>query len=300
MPNDPSLFAEKLRTYRAASGRHGRMTQEQLAEALGVSVDAIGKYERSVSFIRGDLEHRLAECLGWSRDDILACREDWSLRSRGASAPQYRLLDQTLVDELFDGSWHAAARASVDLANGVFTDLPGELAANSDVFTPIYQAHPDHWRAVVHHGRMVAKWAMLFLLPEDEALFREGRLLESELSVDRLRQPLLPGTYFGYCPALIVARGHEAASALLLSSFVAFLENHARRDILFHGIGTVSCSVGGAQICRDLGMTRLGAHAVDPNYGVWILDGQGIAVSIFARRSALVARSYRRAFVGRD
>lgn len=296
MPNVPSLFAEKLRTYRAANGRHGRMTQEQLAEAMGVSVDAVGKYERSLSFIRGDLEHRLADCLGWSRDEILACREDWTARAGGSHGARYRLLDRTAVDTLFGGSWRDAARASIVLANGVFGDLPGELAANDRVFTPIYEAHPQHWRAVVHDGRMVAKWSMLFLMPKDEALFREGRLLESELSVDRLRQPILPGTYFGYCPALIVARGHEPAAALLLSSFVAFLESHARRDILFHGIGTISCSAGGTQLCRDLGMTRLTSHCVDPDFGVWTLDGQGIAASIFARRSGLVARSYGQAF----
>ena len=55
MPDQPSLLAQKLRDHRARQGRHGRMTQEELAEALGVSVDAIGKYERSRSYLRGDL-----------------------------------------------------------------------------------------------------------------------------------------------------------------------------------------------------------------------------------------------------
>ena len=81
MPTSP--FARHLRAWREATGQHGRMTQEGLADLLGVSVDAIGKYERSVSFIRGDLEHRLVERLGWSRDEVLACREDWLALQQG-------------------------------------------------------------------------------------------------------------------------------------------------------------------------------------------------------------------------
>ena len=41
-----SLFAQKLRAHRIGCGEHGRMTQEELAASLDVSVDAISKYER--------------------------------------------------------------------------------------------------------------------------------------------------------------------------------------------------------------------------------------------------------------
>ena len=59
--DNTSLFARKLRAYRTSAGAHGRLTQEALAERLGVSVEAVGKYERSLSYIRGDLEPRLAD-----------------------------------------------------------------------------------------------------------------------------------------------------------------------------------------------------------------------------------------------
>lgn len=108
MTRHPSLFARKLRNWRARNGEHGRVTQEALAETLDVSVDAIGKYERSVSFIRGDLEHRLSERLGWSRDEILACREDWEARHIGKAKTGYQVLDDAVVDEMFSGSWHEA------------------------------------------------------------------------------------------------------------------------------------------------------------------------------------------------
>lgn len=85
------IFADKLRSYRARNGKHGRMSQEQLAVLRGLSVDAISKYERSLSYIRGDLEHLLIEKLGWTQGEVVACREDWEIRSN-EKHDSYRVL----------------------------------------------------------------------------------------------------------------------------------------------------------------------------------------------------------------
>lgn len=296
--DQPSLFATKLRDWRARTGRHGRMTQEGLAERLGVSVDAIGKYERSVSFIRGDLEHRLAERLGWSSAEIAACREDWHARQKAPDPGRYTLLDEQAVTTSFGGSWNRAIRAAIDMADRELGALPDEMAANETVFRPIYDAFRDHWAVVVQGDRPVAKWGLPFLRPEDEALFRAGKLIESNLRVEHLHRPILPGHYYGYCPALIICPRHEAASPLLLSSFVRFLEKMAARDVLLRGIGTVSVSPGGAQICRDLGMAHICQHVLDPAYGVWEMSGAAIARSVFTRRSPRLRRRYSEAFPG--
>lgn len=292
MAENTSLFARKLRAWRAAHGIHGRMTQERLAEMLGVSVDAVGKYERSVSFVRGDLEHRLADRLGWSRDEIVACREDWEARQRHQRQSLYRLLDKEIVDEVFNGSWRDAIRAMIAMAEAELGHLPDELAANEAVFLPIYDTFRSHWAAVMCGDRMVAKWSLTFLLPEDETLFKSGRLIESELSVDRIRRPILPGTYYGYCPALVVCADHEAAGRPLFSSFVRFLEALAERDVLLHGIGAITCSAAGVQICRELGMSHIGIHSTGPSFEVWDLPGAAIPESIFARRSPILRQRY--------
>ncbi|WP_120499819.1 helix-turn-helix domain-containing protein [Roseovarius sp. EL26] len=293
MAHDASLFARKLKDWRARNGTHGRVTQEGLAEILGVSIEAISKYERSLSFIRGDLEHRLNERLGWASPDILACRTDWEARHSSPSDNNtYHLLDDHSVNTAFDGSWKTAARASIEFADDVLGHVPPQFAANESIFGPIYEVHRDHWCAVMCNGQMVAKWALPFLIPEDEARFRSGELVETELSLDRIHRPILPGTYFGYCPILAVGPGHQAATTLLLSSFIDFLETEARRGVLLHGIGTISCSAGGEQICRDLGMVHLRNHQTEPTYGVWELTGVGIANSIFARRSPFLRQCY--------
>ena len=291
-----SLFAEKLRRWRSRNGAAGRMTQDELAELLDVSLDAIGKYERSLSYMRGDLEPRLAERLGWSRDEIVACRDDWEARQGTAPGARYRLLDQDVVDDLYDGSWAEAAMDSLRLAQELFHDLPPELAPNVEVFQPFYTRFHDLWSAVVKGDEMVAKWGMTVLLPEDEEKFRRGTFEESDLEIDRVRSTMLPGTYYGYCPVLIVRPGEENAATLLLSSFVGFLETLAARGALFHGIGTVSVSPAGAQVCKDFGMEKIGVHQSDPSFALWDLSGHAIGHSIFARKSARVAEAYRGAF----
>ena len=291
-----SLFAQKLRAWRAASGLHGRVTQAGLAELLGVSVDAISKYERSLSFIRGDLEHQLADALGWSRDEIIACRQDWDTRQSGPMRDVYRLLDNAVLDDVFGGSRRAAILAGLEIADREFGDLPEEFAPLPETWIPVYEAAPEQWAMVVRGDQIIAKWALPFLLPQDEARFRNGTLAEAELTSDRLRRPILPGMYFGYCPALVVRSGHEAAGPLLVSSFVACLETFARRDVLISGIGTIAVSPAGAQLCSDLGMTHIGNHARHAAFGLWVMEGADIAGSLFGRKSAMLRMRYKAAF----
>ena len=296
MANSPSLFAEKLRAWRTRHGRHGRVSQQALAEILGVSVDAIGKYERSLSFIRGDLEHRLSDRLGWSQHEILSCREDWQSRRNPRPNKSYRLLDETGVQTLFDGSWSKAIHAMIAIADTELGRLPNELSANQAVFHPIYDTYRRHWAAVTYDDQIVAKWSLLLLNAENEAQFKAGRLNESELSVDGIRRPILPGTYFGYCPALIICRDHEPAAPLLLASFIRLLEDFAARGVLLSGLGAITCSTSGAQLSDGLGMVRLCDYYLDADYGVWELAGADISTSLLGRRSAKLCQHYTNAF----
>ncbi len=296
MSNSRSLFAQKLRTWRMRHGEHGRITQEGLAEVLGVSPDAIGKYERSVSFIRGDLEHRLTDNLGWPREDILACREDWEARQLQKPQSGYHLLDDALVDQLFEGSWPRAISSVINMVDNELGELPAEFAVDEEVFLPIYDAYRSHWAAIIHNGEFVAKWGMLFLVPEDEALFKAGEFVETNLTADCLHRPILPGTYYGYCTVVVIKPGHEAAGVLMLTAFAHFLENLAERDIFLHGIGTIACSTAGTQICRDLGMRCLGNHSVCPEYEIWDLAGAAITNSLFVRRNPSLREKYSKVF----
>lgn len=293
---EPSLFSRRLRSHRARGGANGRMTQEELADQLDISVDAIGKYERSVSFVRGDLEHRLIERLGWSPADVADCRTDWEANHLQPRQSRYRLLDEAAIDEHFGGSMEIVNTALLEVADESMTGLPRDFSAFEGPWSAFNSAFPNQWSAVLKDGEIVAKWVLALLNSEDESDFRSGHLIESELSAERMRRPILPGSYFGYCPALVVKPGHEGASGQLLSSFVDFLEDLAARDILLHGIGAISVSDAGAQISRDLGMEHLRDHAVETDFSVWELKGSVVPTSIFGRRSEILRLRYKAAF----
>ncbi|MEO0783240.1 MAG: helix-turn-helix transcriptional regulator [Pseudomonadota bacterium] len=300
MATKQSLFAQKLKSWWTSHGENGRVTQEGLAEILGISVEAVSKYERSVSFIRGDLEHRLADRLGWPRSEIVACREDWELRAQSPDRAPYRVVDKEVVDDVFGGSWGKVVDAMNTMAGEQFAEIPGACPVDRDLFDRIYENFSNQWRAIECDGQIVAKWVLLTLFDEDEALFDAGQFDEDTLTLDRICQPILPGTYFGYSPALVVRPGHEGASTLLISSFTEHLEELADRGVLYHAIGAVAVSRGGERICQGLGMDDLGEyHACGTCVGctMWRFSGAGIARSIFARRSALIRASYSAEFV---
>ena len=59
-------IAKNLRVYRAKAG----MTQEELSAKAGVSVDAIGSYEREMSMPLLETAYKIAEALGCTVNDL--------------------------------------------------------------------------------------------------------------------------------------------------------------------------------------------------------------------------------------
>lgn len=294
-----SLFARKLRAHRARSGTHGRMTQEDLAAMLDVSVDAVSKYERSLSFIRGDLEHRLVERLGWRQDEVVACREDWEAGRATPSLPSYRVLREREIVHEFGGSVAAVMTAIAGMESGEPANLPAGFSAGDPAWVAIAEAGALIGAFVMHGADLVSNVALIFPGPEKEKRFRDRLLEEGELSPDYLKRPILPGRYFSYCPAVYIARGHEAAARPLLSGFVGLLEELAEREILIRDIGAISVSPVGRQLCSELGLRWLGQHQQHDDFGMWVLPGRAIADSLVGRRSAKLRRAYGEAFPDR-
>lgn len=292
-----SLFARKLRDYRAGGvGGAGRQTQEQLAERLGVSVDAVGKYERSLSFIRGDFERRLVDRLGWSPAEVTACRVDWETHHLRPTAAGYRLFDAPGLTAFFGAPMREVDREVFALLDAHLPPLPDGFAAENRIWGEIYTRLPSYAAYAVSNGQIVGHWALVLFGPEEAATFRARAFLEASVTPDLVHRAVFPGAYFGYCPAVVIARGHDAVAPQLLGAFVAFLEELAAREVVLEGIGATAVTAEGRQFCAELGFDFLGDHVRFPEFGVWELTGAGIARSIFARRSRAVRLAYDAAF----
>jgi hypothetical protein len=83
------------------------------------------------------------------------------------------------------------------MASAQFDSLQIDCGINRSVFDPIYAHYRNQWRAVERDGKIVAKWVMLTLFDQDEELLKARKLDENNLTLDRVCQPILPGTYYG-------------------------------------------------------------------------------------------------------
>lgn len=289
MPKDPSLFAQRLRAYRTQTGAHGRMTQEELAARLGLSAEAISKYERSQSFIRGDLEPLLADRLGWSAADIRACRIDWAQRRNDTA--YRRLSPQDLAGRF--AAKRAAGENPLDvLAWHDFHALPRGFVPDDHIWTELLERFPDQACVLGDDDCSVASWLLMFPDTVLEPAFDARHLREADFKIARMRRPLLPGWYFAYCPGVVVAQGHERAALPLLSAFTRLLADLAAREIFLSRIGAIAVNDQGAGLCADLAMTCLGPHRDFPAFSIWELAASRIAMGILGRRDPSLAAAY--------
>lgn len=287
-----SLFSQKLKEYRVKNGRNGRMTQEELAEELNVSVDAIGKYERSLSFIRGDLEYRLTEVLGWSREDVIACRRDWEASQSAPEKQSYRLvLNRDILSE-FQNDPVLVSEAIAALEIGDENDVPVGFAADHPVWCDLQRAGCVFGSYVMLGSRLVGHAGLMFPGLQIERAFLDRRLDESELKPELFKRPILPGQYFAYCPEISLATGHEHAARLLLSGYVKLLEDFAEQEVIVRTIGALSINAMGRQLCEDLGLHYLGSHRTYSDFGVWTMSAKKIAASVLGRRSPRLCKAY--------
>ncbi|SDX94940.1 Helix-turn-helix [Ruegeria halocynthiae] len=285
-----SNFADKLRSYRALNGKHGRMSQEQLAALLGLSVDAISKYERSLSYIRGDLEHLLIERLGWTRDEVVACRQDWENRSSGTHASYRVLREHEVAQEYGSIEFADAAVQALELASA--HEFPDGFSACDPIWAEILEDGAMSGVYVMVGDELAAHISLIFLDEDLEARFRECRLVEAEFSLGTLRRPVLPGDYFGYCAGVYIAHEHQKSALHLLNGFVKVLEDLVNREVYLKDLAAIAASPIGHQLCKDLSFQFIGPHFNAIGLEFWRLAGENIPNSLFARRSPVLKKAY--------
>ena len=128
---------------------------------------------------------------------------------------------------------------------------------------PIRTQHPDTMRLLVEKpGTLAGYWSFVPLFDQDFALAREGKLVEGELTADRIPEFELGGRYHMYfvMMALKPQFRHCEAIHALYHSFFGVMENLAEKGVFFDEVVTNAYTPSGVGVCRSLGMQFLTRH----------------------------------------
>ena len=129
-------------------------------------------------------------------------------------------------------------------------------------WTPIFEEHVDTWRLLVDSQRdIIGYWHFLPLFSEDFALAKVGKLIEGDLTVDRI-PPLLHGHYNIYFVTILLKVKYRKSDAklALFNSVLNTLESLAKDGIFIDEICANAYTPAGEAVCKSFGMTPVADH----------------------------------------
>jgi DNA-binding winged helix-turn-helix (wHTH) protein len=168
---------------------------------------------------------------------------EWAdVRSWGWDAP--RLLDKLIALDFV-----------------LFPNLdPGDEGETAQ-WHPVFEEHPDMWRLIVDgNDEIVGYWHFVLLHEQDHQAAREGKLIESSITIDRV-VPLRPGRHKMYFVSVGLITEFRRHHTLLLDSLFEIWTKLAARKILFDEIVTNAYTADGLRLCKSLNFRKLCAHA---------------------------------------
>lgn len=124
--------------------------------------------------------------------------------------------------------------------------------------------HPDTWRLLIDSSeKIVGYWHFVPLFDEEYELAKNGKLLDGEITNDRLAYLAVPGTYNMYFVSITILPEFRGVAnfRLLLNSFLKQLSELAKDGIYFNEICTNAFTRAGESLCRTLGMSYQGTHS---------------------------------------
>jgi hypothetical protein len=130
-------------------------------------------------------------------------------------------------------------------------------------WAPIFMNHPTTWRMLLSSDNAIrGYWHFAPLFPDDYARAGEGKLLDSEITADRIPEFSQPGQYDVYFVQIcLLPRFRQIAhKRLLLTSVVDVLEELAAADIYVRHVTANAYTAVGEAMCGSFGLTEHGPH----------------------------------------
>lgn len=135
--------------------------------------------------------------------------------------------------------------------------LTDEHSGLVEQWGPVFSEHPESWRLLyTQEGELIGYWHFVTLFPNDHESARNGRLLDIDITADRVQAFEIPGTYDIYFAGICIRPEYRRPKVMktLLWSLLSVLESLAREEVFVGEVCANAFTPGGAAICKSLGM----------------------------------------------
>jgi hypothetical protein len=145
----------------------------------------------------------------------------------------------------------------LELEYAMSPELTLDFSGTSDQWIPILDAHPETWRVLLNEERrIIANWHFVALGSKDFKRARNGRLLEREISADKVRHIDIPDFYNIYFVAAFIEP--QARQLHTLQLFRTSILDHflylAKGGVFIDMLCTNAYSPSGEAFCNSFGL----------------------------------------------
>ena len=211
-----------------------------------------GRFKRLLAHL-GLHPNRIPPSFAWP--EPLLEKEEIELKSLSAAS----------IDDVISWGWDGhrlldeLIRLDYETIEGLTLDHEGQTSQWARVFMD----HPDTWRLIVDgQESIVGYWHFAPLFESEFELARQGRLLDSHITADKIRLFELPGQYDMYFVSICIQARFRRTPAvhLLFSSLLRTITGLARQGVFFRDVCANAYTPSGAAICRSFGMEYVRDH----------------------------------------
>ena len=179
--------------------------------------------------------------------------------------PIVQPLTVTGLGDVLDWGWtgEKLLEEFIALDYGTLEGLTAAHEGSPRQWAPVFMNHPETWRMLVSApGEIRGYWHFAPLFPEDYERATTGRLLDSEVTADRVRMFELPGEYAVYFVQLCPHQRfrHPVHVRQLFRSILDVLEELADQGIFVRELCANAYTDVGRAICKSCGLAPLCSH----------------------------------------
>lgn len=156
-----------------------------------------------------------------------------------------------LLDELI--------RLDYQTMEGLTQDHEGQTSQ----WDPVFMDHPDTWRLLVNApGNIVGYWHFVPLFDTDYNLAKQGQLMDSQITTDKVRLFELPGCYDIYFVSICIQSRYRRTPAvrLLFNSILDVFADLANEGVSIREVCTNAYTPSGVALCKSLGLIYVRDH----------------------------------------